>query len=155
MHELTIAIRTLIKRPAYTLSIVLTLAIGIGASTMMFSLLDAAMLKPLPFARPERLVTLTGVAGPQRAPRGGSFPEVADWRAMNRTLDDVAVYDETSLNLRIGTEAVRVEAEIVSAAYFPLLGASAALGRTFLPEEDAVPDRDAVAIVSSTLWRDR
>jgi putative ABC transport system permease protein len=155
LQELTIAFRTLIKRPGYALSVILTLTLGIGASTMMFSLLDAAMLRPLPFAEPERLVMLTGVADPERSPRGGSFPEVGDWRTMNRTLDDVARYDETSLNMRMGTEAVRVEAEIVSAGYFPLLGASAALGRTFLPEEDAVPDRDAVAIISGKLWRDR
>ena len=86
LQELTIALRTLIKRPGYALSVILTLTIGIGASTMMFSLLDAAMLRPLPFAQPERLVMLTGVFGPERIPRGGSFPEVGDWRTMNRTL---------------------------------------------------------------------
>lgn len=155
LHELTIAVRTLIKRPGYALSVILTLTIGIGASTTMFSLLDAAMLRPLPFAQPERLVMLTGVFGPERTPRGGSFPEVGDWRTMNRTLVDVSRYETSSLNLRIGAQAVRVPSEIVSASYFPLLGASAALGRTFLPEEDDVPDRDAVAIISGSLWRDR
>ena len=155
LQELTIALRTLIKRPGYALSVILTLTIGIGASTMMFSLLDAAMLRPLPFAQPERLVMLTGVFGPERIPRGGSFPEVGDWRTMNRTLVDVSRLDSASLNLRIGTEAVRVRSELVSPGYFPLLGATAALGRTFLPEEDSVPDRDAVAIISGTLWRDR
>ena len=155
LQELTIALRTLIKRPGYALSVILTLTIGIGASTMMFSLLDAAMLRPLPFAQPERLVMLTGVFGPERIPRGGSFPEVGDWRTMNQTLVDVSRLDSTSLNLRIGTEAVRVRSELVSPGYFPLLGATAALGRTFLPEEDSVPDRDAVAIISGTLWRDR
>ena len=128
LQELTIALRTLIKRPGYALSVILTLTIGIGASTMMFSLLDAAMLRPLPFAQPERLVMLTGVFGPERIPRGGSFPEVGDWRTMNQTLVDVSRVDSTSLNLRIGTEAVRVRSEIVSPGYFPLLGATAALG---------------------------
>jgi predicted permease len=155
LQELTIAVRTLIKRPGFALSVILTLTIGIGASTMMFSLLDAALLRPLPFAQPERLVMLNGVFGPERSPRGGSFPEVGDWRTMNRTLVDVSRVDSTSLNLRIGAEAVRVQAEIVSPSYFALLGASAALGRTFLPEEDTVPDRDAVAIISGALWRDR
>jgi len=155
LQELTIALRTMIKRPGYALSVILTLTIGIGASTMMFSLLDAAMLRPLPYAQPGRLVMLTGVFGPERSPRGGSFPEVGDWRTMNRTLADVSRMEWTSLNLRIGAEAVRVQAEIVSPGYFPLLRASAALGRTFLPEEDSVPDRDAVAILSASLWRDR
>ena len=109
LQELTVAIRTLIKRPAYALSVILTLTIGIGASAMMFSLLDAAMLRPLPFAHADRLVTLMGVAGPERSPRGASFPEVTDWRSLNRTFDEVAVYDETSLNMRVGAEAIRVE----------------------------------------------
>lgn len=155
LQELIITARTLLKRPGYALGIIMTLALGIGAITMMFSLVDAAMLRPLPFAAPDRLVMLTGVAGPERSPRGGSFPEVIDWRTMNQTLEDVAIYNDTSLNLRIGTEAVRVEAEMVSAGFFPLLGVSAAMGRTFLQEEDAVPDRNAVAVMSSKLWRER
>ena len=121
LQELTIAVRTLIKRPGYALSVIATLTLGIGATTMMFSLLDGAMLRPLPFPSP-RLVMLTGVFGPQRLPRGGSFPEVADWRTMNQTLDDVSIYDETSVNMRVGTESVRVETEMVSSSFFRLLG---------------------------------
>jgi predicted permease len=155
LHHIHVAIRSLIKRPGYSASVVITLALGIGGSTMMFSLLDGALLRPLPFTEPGRLVTLMGVAGPDRVPRGASFPEVGDWRTMNATLEHVTMYDETSLNLRIETEAVRVDTEMVSASYFPLLGVSAALGRTFLPEEDAVPDRNAVALISHRLWRDR
>lgn len=155
LQTLTIAVRTLLKRPGYSLSIVLTLALGIGASTMMFSLVDAALLRPLPFDRSDRLVLLIGVAGPQRAVRGGSFPEIADWRTMNATLHDVAIYDETSVNLRVGTEVIRAETEMVSASYFSLLGATAALGRTFLAEEDAVVDRHPVAVISGRLWQER
>ena len=154
-HQLVVAARTLIKRPGYAGSVVLTLALGIGGSTMMFSLVDGALLRPLPFAEPDRLVALMGVAGPDRVFRGASFPEVGDWRSMNATLEQVTLYDETSLNLRLDTEAVRVDAEMVSASYFRLLGVSAALGRTFLPEEDTVPDRNAVALISHRLWRDR
>jgi putative ABC transport system permease protein len=155
IQDLTVALRTLIKKPGYAFSVILTLALGIGASATMFSLVDAALLRPLPFQHPDRLVMLTGVAGPQRSPRGGSFPEIADWRALNTTLVDVALYDEMSLNLRIGSEAVRVEAEMVSASYFPLLGVSAALGRTFLPDEDTTPDRHLVAVVSGRFWHER
>ena len=155
LHQIFVAVRTLIKRPGYAASVVLTLALGIGGSTMMFSLLDSALLRPLPFAEPDRLVALMGVAGPDRVFRGASFPEAIDWRTMNATLEHVAIYDNTSLNLRVDTEAVRVDAEMVSASYFPLLGVSAVMGRTFLPEEDAVPDRNAVALISHRLWRDR
>jgi predicted permease len=155
LQDVIIAIRTLASRPGYAIAVIVTLALGIGASTMMFSLVDAALLRPLPFERPRRLVLLTGVFGPDRTPRGGSFPEIADWRAMNTTLTDVALYGEMSLNARLGEEAVRVDAEMVSASYFPLLGARAARGRTFLPQEDAVPDTHAVAVVSDRFWRDR
>jgi putative ABC transport system permease protein len=153
--QLFIAVRTLLKRPGYATSVIVTLALGIGGSTMMFSLVDAALLRPFPFADSKRLVAVLGVAGPDLVFRGASFPEVRDWRSMNTTLEHVTLYDETSLNLRLGTEATRVETEMVSASYFPLLGVSAAMGRTFLAEEDAVPDRNAVAVISDRLWRDR
>jgi predicted permease len=154
-QELIVAVRAFLKRPGYALAVTLTLALGIGATTVMFSLLDAALLRPLPFAGAGRLAVLTGVAGPERAPRGASFPEAADWEAMNTTFGSLAIYDETSLNLRLGTEAVRVDAEMVSASFFSILGAQAALGRTFQPEEDTVPDRAAVVVISHALWRDR
>ena len=154
-NDLLVAARTLLKRPGYAISVVATLGLGIGASTVMFTLLDAAFLRRLPFQEPNRLVFLTGVAGPERAPRGGSFPEVLDWRSMNTTLQDVSIYDETSLNMRAGNESIRVEAESVSPSYFPLLGTTAAIGRTFLPAEDSVPDRDHVAVISHALWRGR
>lgn len=153
--DLLVAARTLLKRPGYAVSVIATLAVGIGASTVMFTLFDAALLRRLPFAEPGKLVFLTGVAGPERSPRGGSFPEVLDWRSMNTTMQDVSTYDETSLNLRAGDQTLRVETESVNASYFPLLGASAAVGRTFRPEEDAVPDRDHVAVISHGLWRAR
>ncbi len=117
IHDLRVATRSLIQRPGFAVSVILTLALGIGASTMMFSLVDSALLRPLPFEKSDRLAMLWGVAGPQRAIRGGSFPEVRDWRAMNRTFADIALYDDTSLNLRLGTEAIRVESELVSAGY--------------------------------------
>ena len=155
LHDLRVAVRSLLQRPGFALSVIFTLALGIGASTMMFSLVDVALLRPLPFEKPDRLAMLWGVAGPERAIRGGSFPEVRDWRAMNRTFADIALYDDTSLNLRLGTEAIRVETEMVSAGYFDLIGARAAVGRTFAAEDDRVPDERPVAIISDRLWRER
>jgi predicted permease len=155
LQDLVIAGRTLLKRPGYAVSVTLTLALGIGATTLMFSLLDAALLRPLPFAEADRLAVLTGVAGPERDPRGASLPEAADWRAINTTFAALSIYDEASLNLRVGSEALRVDAEMVSHSFFQILGVEPALGRAFLPDEDAVPDRNAVAIISHALWRDR
>jgi putative ABC transport system permease protein len=154
-HDFRVALRSLLQRPGFALSVILTLALGIGASAMMFSLVDAALLRPLPFEKPDRLAMLWGVAGPERAIRGGSFPEVQDWRAMNRTFADIALYDDTSLNLRLGTEAIRVDTELVSAGFFDLIGARAAMGRTFEAEDDRVPDERPVAVISDRLWRER
>ena len=149
------AVRVLRARPAFTAAVVATLALGIGASTAMFSVVDTALLRGLPFADPDRLVVLWGLAGPERDIRGASLPEARDWGALNRTLERVSVYDETSLTLRTGDGAERVEAEMVSADYFPLLGARAALGRTFRPEEDAAPDAHPVVVVGHALWTRR
>ena len=153
--DLRFAFRTLQSRPGYCFVVAATLGLGIGSTTATFSLLDATLLKPLPFARPDRLMMLWGVAGPDRLIRGASVPEVADWRMMNRTLTDVSVFDPISLNLRTGDGAARISAERVSAGYFALLGVQAARGRTFTPEEDAVPDAHPVAVVSYSLWRSR
>jgi predicted permease len=155
LQDLTIALRLLIKRPAYAASVISTLALGIGASTMMYSLLDAALLRPLPFHQSDRLVMLQGVFGRDRDVRGASLPEVLDWRSLNRTLSGVSVYDTTSLNLRLGGEAVRVATEVVSAEYFDLLGVKAALGRTFVADEDRTFNASPVAIISHKLWRER
>jgi predicted permease len=154
-QDLRVALRSLLHRPAFALSVIVTLASGIGASTLMFSLVDAAFLRPLPFEQPDRLVMLWGVAGPERDIRGASIPEVRDWREMNRTFSSVSSLDDTALNMRIGTDVIRVEAEMVSAVFLELLGVRPALGRTFTPEEDRLPGERPVAIISDRLWRER
>jgi putative ABC transport system permease protein len=154
-QDLRIAVRGLRNRPGYTAALVATLALGVGASTAMFGLVDAALLRRLPFQDPEDLVAVWGVAGRERDVRGASLSEALDWRSMNSTLTELSVYDETSLNLRGRDGVERVEAEIVSASYFPILGARAAVGRTFLPEEDRVPDASAVIVISDALWQRR
>src|SRR5688572_4595320 len=153
--DLRYAFRTIRTRPGFAAAVIATLALGIGASTAMFSIVDAALLRTLPFESPERMVVLWGVAGPQRAIRGASIPEANDWRAQNRSLTDLTLYDETSLNLRTPDGAERIEAEMVSPSFFTLLGVRAARGRTFLPEEDRVPDAHPVVVVSDQLWRER
>lgn len=155
IQDFRLALRGFVSRPGYSTALVATLGLGIGASTAMFSLVDAALLRRLPFDEPDQLVAIWGVAGPERSPRGSSLVEALDWRAMNSTLTDLSVYDELSLNLRALNGVERVDAELVSASYFPLLGATAALGRTFLPEEDRVPDAAPVVVISQDLWQRR
>jgi predicted permease len=155
LQDVRLALRGFAARPGYSAALVGTLALGIGASTAMFSLVDSAILKRLPFEDPDRLVAIWGVAGPERDPRGASLSEALDWRAMNSTLTDLSIYDEISLNLRALDGVERIDAEVVSASYFPLLGIKAALGRTFLPEEDRVPDAAPVIVLSRDLWQRR
>jgi predicted permease len=152
LNDFRFAFRTLRRRPTFTAAVVLTLALGIGASSAVFSLLDAALLRPLPFDDPSRLTFLSGVFGAARDIRGASYPEISDWRSLNRSFTDVAGYDEISLNLGTTGEPRRVEAEMVSAGYFGLLGAAAARGRTFLADDDRVPDANPVAVISHALW---
>src|SRR6185503_3691806 len=128
LKDLRLAVRTLRKQPGFVLTVVLTLALGIGASAAMFGIVDAALLRPLPFARPDRLAFLMGVAGPQRAVRGASYAEITDWARRNHTLAEVSSLDQISLNLRTTSGADRVQAEMVDPQYFSILGASPQLG---------------------------
>lgn len=154
-QDVRFALRTFRRRPGFVAAVIGTFALGLGASTAMFSLVDATLLRALPFLAPERLVVLWGVAGPERDIRGASIPEVADWRAMNHALAEVSAYDPTSLNLRTREGAERVRTEMVSASYFPLLGVRAARGRTFGAEEDRSADANPVVVVSHDFWQTR
>jgi predicted permease len=152
LNDLRFAIRTLRRRPTFTAAVVLTLALGIGTSSAVFSLLNAALIRPMPFKDPSRLVMLWGVYGPERSVRGASLLEVTDWRQRSRSFSDVSVYDNISLNLGTADEPRRVQAEMVSASYFSILGMEAVRGRTFTTDEDRVPDERPVAVISHSLW---
>jgi predicted permease len=154
-NDLRFALRTFRRSPGFTAAVIATLALGIGASTAMFSLVDSTLLRPLPFHQPNDLVVLWGIKQPEGDIRGASFPEIADWRAMNHTLSDVALFDAISLNLRTSAEPARLSGEMVSGGFFQLIGAHAALGRTILPSDDDAPDAHPVAVISDALWRDR
>ena len=149
------AVRTLRRQPGFAITAVVTLALAIGASTAIFSVVEAALLRALPFAEPQRLAFLWGVAGPQKAIRGASYIEAQDWRRLTRAFDGVAIYDETSLNLRTAEGTERVEAEMVSASYWTMLGVNAQLGRTFTEDEDRTPNTHPVVTISHQMWTTR
>lgn len=154
--DLRFAVRQLLRNPGFTVTAVLTIALAIGTATATFSIVNAALLKSLPFREPERLEFIWGTHGPEHEIRGASFLEVQDWREQSRTFADISVYNETSLNLSDQDRTVaHVEAEIVSANYFRLLGIGAAAGRTFTPEDDRIPDKHPVAVISHDLWANR
>jgi predicted permease len=155
-QDVRYAIRSLIKTPGFTVVAIVVLAIGIGANTAMFSLVDAMLLRGLPYPNAERLVLLIGNV--QRATverRGNSLPDHMDWRAKATHFDDMAAYTSFTVTLLGVDEPARIVAETVSVPYFSLLGVEPAYGRTFTAEEDSVPNRNYVAILSDHLWKQR
>ena len=157
VRDLRYALRTLRRAPAFTLVAVLVLAIGIGATTAMFSLVDSMLVRGLPYPKADGLVVLIGnvqrAAGIER--RGNSYPDHVDWRARATSFDDMAAYTTLNTTLQGPDEPEPIPSEAVSPPYFSLLGVSPTYGRVFRPDEDAVPNRDAVTILGDGLWRRR
>ena len=144
-QDIRFGARVLRNNPGFTLVAALTLALGIGANTAIFSLVNGILLVPLPFSHPEQLVTLTGTY-----PRGAFVALRAQVRSM-----DVATYAEGhDFNLTGQGEPVRLSGAYVSAEFFSILRAEPALGRTFLPGEDLAGQDDYV-ILSYALWQER
>lgn len=146
--------RMLRKSPGFTAVAVLTLGIGIGANTAIFSFVDALFLKPLAVPKPEQLerVYAKGPSGHYGA--GFSFPEFQRMRDHNSSFAALSVETERpQLHLVTGRDSKEIRGEFVSGSYFGLLGIAPHLGRGFLPEEDSVPGRDAVVVISDPLWK--
>lgn len=156
VRDLRMARRALGRSPGFTIAAVLTLALGVGASTAIFTVVDAALLRALPFRSPRQLAFVSGAANAEREIRAASFLEVRDWMAQTRAFDALSLYSRTGgVAAAWSEEAEQVPTEIVSANYFDLLGVRPERGRTFLRSEDEVLDRDAVAVISHDLWQSR
>src|SRR3974390_3540789 len=145
--------RMLRKNPAFSTVAVLTLALGIGANTAIFSLFDAVLLKPLPYPSPEQLVTLTDLHQKGYI-RATSFPNFVDWREQNTVLQEAAAMSSAEYNLAGDGEPERVLAQRVTAGFFPVLGVNPLLGRWFTTEDDRA-NAERVAIISHSLWQRR
>ena len=155
-NDIRYAVRVLLKNKAFAAVAILTLALGIGANTAIFSIVDAAILRPLPYPDPARLVILWGnVKRVHVERRGASYPDFLDWRSRSRSYEAMAAFEDAELALTGIETPVRIPGEFVSDSYFSLLGVRAARGRTFRPEEDLVPQRDAVAVLSDRCWKNR
>ena len=137
-RDVSYGARMLWQKPAYSAIAVLTLALGIGANTAIFSVVNTVLLKPLPFDEPDRVMALGQQTTQNRAALSQfSFRNFADMREQSRSFDRLAAYYNTNLTLTGDREAQLLRGTVVTADLFPLLGVSPALGRTFLPEEDA------------------
>jgi predicted permease len=146
--------RMLRKNPGFTIVAVLTLALGIGANTAIFSVVDAVLLRSLPFRDADRLVAISETY-PSIPDLGASAADFAEWRTQAHSLKELAAYNLTSIpesTLVVNGEAQEVRGVIISANLFPLLGISPAMGRNFLPEEDKMGN-GPVAILSGEIWK--
>jgi putative ABC transport system permease protein len=146
----------LLKRPGFTATVVLTLALGIGANTTIFSAIDAVLLNPLPYKDPARLMVLWET-NRQLGPELGSRNEVTignfqDWRARNQAFDQIASVFYTDMNLSGIGEPERIKSCVVTTNFFQLLGVQPMLGRQFQPEEEE-PGHPFAVIVSHDLWQ--
>jgi putative ABC transport system permease protein len=156
MRDLRYTVRTLRRSPGFTSVAILALSIGIGANTAIFSLVDAAHARALPYKHSSELVELFGnVLRAKVERRGASFPDFQDWRAQSRSFEDMAAFDSQMMTLSGVDEPERINTEFVSAPYFSLLRVSPVRGRVFQPEEDDVSKPVAVAVMSNGLWKRR
>jgi predicted permease len=153
-QDIRFGMRMLAKNPGFTIVAILTLALGIGANTAIFSVVKAVLLRGLPFKDPAHLVRVNeSVVHGGRSPV--AYPNYLDWRAQNHVFEEIAAFADCELIVSGKDKSDRVDCEQVSDTYFPLLGVSAALGRTFTPEENVVPMKHAVALIGYGLWQRR
>jgi predicted permease len=154
LFDLRHAIRALIKSPIFTAVTVLTLALGIGANSAIFSLVNAVLLRPLGYQDPERLMMIHEIIPESGVPRFGvSPPDYADLDQYQSSFTDIGAYRTRTMELSGGGTPESIAVAQTTAAVFPLLGAGAAEGRTFLPEEDQ--SEQSVAVISDSLRRRR
>jgi predicted permease len=159
IQDLRYALRMLRKQPGFTLVAVLSLALGIGANTAIFTLVNAVLLKPLPVEDPARLVSVFGTDEKNRGQFQNfmqiSQPNFKDYRDQNTVFAGLFAHQQIGVALTMKTEPQQIAAEIVSGNYFDVLGVKATVGRTFTPAEDQTPGAHPVVVLSHALWQTR
>ncbi|AHG89258.1 permease [Gemmatirosa kalamazoonensis] len=151
-QDVTYAVRQLLREPAFTAIAVLTLALGIGATTAIFSAVRSVVLRPFPFAHPERVMMVSELwPGNNGSVSDGNF---VDWRARQTTFEKLSAEQFAEFTLADRSSADRLSGGKVTKDFFAVFGVGPALGRTFRPEEDE-PGNDGVVVLSDALWRTR
>ena len=154
LQDVRYAARKLLRTPGFTFIAVLTLALGIGATTAMWAIVDGVLIRPLPYPDPERVVRISSL-NKEKKPNAMSAPDFIDYRDQTKSFVGMAVMDDDNLNLtRAGSEPTRISVGAVGASFFDLLGMKPQLGRYFVDGEDK---RGAarVVVLSDNLWRTR
>jgi len=153
--DIRYAIRNLIHRPGFTAIAVITLALGIGANSAIFSVVNAVLLRPMPYAEAERLIVPWGSKGDMRYQTIVSYPDFVDWQAQTQTLEYVAAYTSAGMLLREGdSEPEAIAGSAVSADLFPLLKITPALGHPFTRADDQ-QNAPPVIVIGYNLWQRR
>jgi predicted permease len=151
IKDLQFAVRGLLKHPAFTTIAIVTLALGIGANTAIFSVTDKLLIRSLPVQKPAELVTITSVSvNPHFVSNAFSYPDFNDYRAQNQVFSGLLAFTRSELEFKYNDRIERVNSELVSANYFAVLGLNPARGRFFLPDEDRNPGTQPVAVVSQS-----
>jgi putative ABC transport system permease protein len=153
LQDLRYGLRGLLRRPAFTAVALLSLGLGIGANTAIFTLLAAVFLQPLPVADVSRLVVVFTLSSDYPGYNAVSQPNLADYRDLSGVFSDLAIVAPVTLSLSGGTRPEQLDGQLVSARYLDMLGVKPALGRNFLREEDRIAR--PVVILSHALWRRR
>jgi predicted permease len=151
LQDLRYGVRTLLKTPGFTLVAVIALALGIGANTAMFSIVNGVLLRPVPYPEPQRLLKLW-TSMPQFRQASVSYPNFLDWQQRNRSFEQVAAFRNYQMILSGQAIPERVRSEMVSWTYFSILGENPIVGRTFRADDDqrgAAP----VALITSNFWK--
>jgi putative ABC transport system permease protein len=159
LHDLRYGVRMLLKSPGLTASAVIALALGIGANSTIFSVVNAVLLRPLPYAEPDRLVKVIGSKALSPKSHAGaafwSYPRYEIARDNNQTFSSIAAYTEFQVNVTGAGEPERLKAEMVSGTYFSLLGIEPIAGSAFGPEVDTPSAANKQAVLSEAYWQRR
>jgi hypothetical protein len=152
-QDLVYAVRALRKTPGFAATAIVTLALGIGANSAIFSLVNATLLRPLPFKNPDRLVMIYAT-DTRRGNRfdGATYPDFADWRNQNQMFESMAAYADQSVTLSVRDQTVLIEGKRVTPNLFEVLGVQPSLGRAFRVDEQE-PGATGVVVLSDGFWK--
>jgi putative ABC transport system permease protein len=154
-EDIRYALRQLRRSPGFTIVAILTLALGLGANSAIFSMIDAVLLRPLPYHAPSRLVAVKPTEPGRRDDVGVSYPTFLDWRSRNDVFDGLSVFRQDDFTLTGRGEAAHLTGAVVSANLFSVLGVPPAMGRNFILDEDKPSGTGLPIIVSHSLWQNR
>ncbi len=155
LQDLRFGLRQLLRKPGFAALAIISMALGIGANTSIFSLVDTVLLRPLAVQEPSQLVELYGTTHNGQDWSLQSYPNYKDYRDHNTVFSGLMVYRVEVSSLTVNHSSNRVWGYLVSGNYFDVLGVKPALGRAFRPEEDATPDSHPVAVISYSCWQRR